>query len=96
MVLTQIGWTIIGLEILLLLIWCYQVWFTQQDDPAGKGLAIPFLLALAGYTLVGIVLMLFRSKWTTVTAVVMGGLPLAVVVYGLSNYWKNRSQSPRQ
>lgn len=91
MALTQLGWTFIGLEILLLLIWSYQVWFTNQNDPAGKGLAIPFILALAGYILVGIVLMLIRTKGCTIAAIVMGALPLVVVVYGLWNYWKNRS-----
>lgn len=41
------GWTTVVLEIILLLIWIYSVFFTRNGtDPAGKGLATVFIIGL--------------------------------------------------
>lgn len=80
------GWIAIILEILLLLLWVYDVFFSRNGtDPAGKGTAIPFLLALVAYIVVGIVLMLIHRYWSTIVVLVMAVLPLGIVIIGL---WK--------
>ncbi len=80
------GWIAIILEILLLLLWVYAIFFSRNGtDPAGKGTAIPFLLALVAYIVVGILLMLVQRNWSTIIVLVMSVVPLGIVIIG---WWK--------
>jgi glucan phosphoethanolaminetransferase (alkaline phosphatase superfamily) len=83
------GWIAIILEILLLLLWVYDVFFSRNEtDPAGKGTAIPFLLGLVAYIVVGILLMLVHRNWSTIAVLVMAVLTLGIVIIGLRKQYE--------
>ena len=78
------GWTAVVLEIILLLIWIYSVFFTRNGtDPAGKGLATVFIIGLGIYIAAGVVLMLLQRSWSIILVLVMAAVPLALVIIGL-------------
>lgn len=81
------GWIAIALELLLLLIWIYSIFFKPNGtDPAGRGIAMGFVLALCIYIGVGILFMFLQKTWSMILTLVMAAIPLAVVVIGL---WKH-------
>lgn len=85
------GWIIIILEITLLLVWIYSIFLKKNGtDPAGKGIAIVFLLGLIFYVIAGIVLMLVGRGWSIILVFLMGLLPLGFVIMGL---WKQYGPS---
>lgn len=91
MTLQLAGWIAVGLEIVLLLCWLYNVYGPNSGvDPAGEGIAQLFLIALSAYLLVSIVLMLRNTKTGTIVVLVMAGIPLILTVYGLWRYYSNR------
>ena len=80
------GWIAIGLEIVLLLIWIYSIFFQPNGtDPAGKGTAMVFVIGLGIYIAGSALLLQMGRTWSVVLALVMAGIPLAIVVIGL---WK--------
>jgi hypothetical protein len=85
------GWTAIALEIVLLLVWVYHIFFSaNKTDPAGEGMAMFFLIALGLYIGAGVVLMMLKKNWSMTLALVMALIPLAVVVYGLLKHYGSR------
>ena len=52
-------------------------------DPAGRGMAMGFVLALAGYIAGSILLLLLQRNWSVVLALVMAVVPLVIVVIGV-------------
>ena len=91
MTLQHAGWAAVALEGLLLTIWLYNAFGPNAGtDAAGRGIATPFLIALCCYLLVSVVLMLLHTRTCTIIVLVMAGLPLTVVVYGLWRYYSNR------
>jgi len=87
MTIYKTGWIAIAIEIIILLIWLYNVYGSKNGtDAAGKGLAMVYILALAAYTLIGIILMLINNKYCTIAVIVMAAVPLLVVLYGLFRY----------
>jgi len=79
------GWIAIVLEIVLLLIWVYSIFFTNQTDPAGQGMAMGFVLALCIYIGVGVLFMWMQKTWSMILVLIMAAIPLSIVVIGL---WK--------
>jgi hypothetical protein len=80
------GWIIIALEIVLLLIWIYNIFLsTKGTDPAGKGVAMVFLIGLIAYIVGGVLLLLLRQTWSVLLVLIMGVIPLGIVIIGL---WK--------
>ncbi|MEI9943330.1 MAG: hypothetical protein WDN26_03845 [Chitinophagaceae bacterium] len=78
------GWICIALEILLLLIWVYSIFFTTNGtDPAGRGTATVFVIGLCIYIAASILLLLMGKTWSVVLVLVMAGIPLAIVCIGL-------------
>lgn len=74
----------IALELILLLVWAYSIFLKPNGtDPAGKGIAVVFLLCLAGYIAAGILLLLSKRFWPMVLVLVMAAIPLAIVIIGL-------------
>ena len=90
------GWTVIALEILLLIIWVYSIFIKPNGtDPAGKGIAIVFLLGLITYVIVGIVLIGLGKNWSLILALVMGAIPLWIVLVGLWKQYGHRKNQYR-
>ena len=88
MTMYKAGWLAIALEIIILLLWLYNIFFAKNGtDAAGKGLGQLYVLALAAYIIPGIVLMLINNKYCTIAVLVMAALPLLIVVYGLIRYY---------
>ena len=88
MTMYKIGWLAIALEVTILLIWFYNIFFAKNGtDAAGKGLGQLYVLALAAYIIIGIILMLINNKYCTIAVLIMAALPLLVVVYGLIRYY---------
>lgn len=84
-------WTVIFLEIVLLLIWFYSIFIKPNGtDPAGKGIAIVFLLGLIAYIIGGILLVWIGNTWALILVLVMGAIPLAIVLIGLWKQYGNR------
>ena len=80
------GSIIIFLEVVLLLIWVYSIFIKPNGtDPAGKGMAIVFLLGLIVYIIAGVLLVWIGKGWSLVLVLVMGAIPLGIVLIGL---WK--------
>jgi hypothetical protein len=80
------GQIAIALEIILLLVWAYHIFLKPNGtDPAGKGIAMLFLLGLAGYIAGSTVLLLLRKTWSIWLVLIMAAIPLAIVIIGL---WK--------
>jgi len=78
------GMVAIALEVILLLIWAYSIFLKPNGtDPAGQGTAIVFLLALAGYIVAGVLLLLSKKFWPMVLVLVMAAIPLGIVIIGL-------------
>ena len=85
------GWTVIFLEILLLIIWVYSIFIKQNGtDPAGKGIAIVFLLGLIAYIIGGILLIWVGRNWSLILVLIMGAIPLGIVLIGLWKQYGNR------
>lgn len=85
------GYIVISLEIVLLLIWFYSIFIkTNGTDPAGKGMAIVFLLGLILYIVAGIVLVWIGKTWSLVLVLIMGAIPLGIVLIGLWKQYGNR------
>jgi hypothetical protein len=81
-----IGCIAITLEIILLLIWIYQIFLSPNGtDPAGQGIAMVFLLGLIAYIAGGIALLLLRQTWSMLLVLIMAAIPLGIVGIGL---WK--------
>ena len=88
MTMYKIGWLVIALEVTILLIWFCNIFFAKNGtDAAGKGLGQLYVLALAAYIIIGIILMLINNKYCTIAVLIMAALPLIVVVYGLIRYY---------
>ena len=84
MILFNAGVVAIALQIILLLIWAYSIFLKPNGtDPAGQGIAMGFLLGLAGYIALAILLLLSRKTWCMVLVLVMAAIPLAIVIIGL-------------
>lgn len=80
----QAAWIAIVLEIILLLIWIYSIFFqVNGTDPAGRGMAMGFVLALAAYIGASIFLLMLQRNWSVALALLMAGIPLVIVVVGL-------------
>lgn len=91
MTLTQIGWIGIGLELILFLIWLFFTLFPGSGaDPAGKGMAAGFTVALGIYILIGVLLMLCRVKFCTILAILMAALPLLYMLIGTTRHFLSR------
>jgi hypothetical protein len=89
------GWVAIILEIILLMIWVYSIFFrTNGTDPAGKGIAMVFVLGLSAYIAAGILLMITQKTWSVILALVMAGLPLTIVFIGLWKQYGSRRNEP--
>lgn len=85
------GWITICLEIALLLVWVYSIFIRKNGtDPAGKGMAMVFLLCLILYVVAGIILMSIGTVWSLLLVLMMGLLPLSIVFIGL---WKEYGPS---
>ena len=85
------SWTVICLEAVLLLIWVYSIFIKPNGtDPAGKGIAIVFLLGLIAYIIGGILLVWIGKTWSLILVLVMGAIPLAIVLIGLWKQYGNR------
>ena len=84
MTLETIARTIVALEIVVLLIWLFQIWFPSSGaDPAGKGLGAVYTLGLTVYVIIGLGFMLIHTPWSMVIAAITALLPIGVTVYGL-------------
>jgi hypothetical protein len=85
------GWTVIFLEILLLIIWTYSIFIKPNGtDPAGKGIAIVFLLGLIACIIGGILLIWVGRNWSLILVLIMGAIPLGMVLIGLWKQYGNR------
>ncbi|MBC7850692.1 MAG: hypothetical protein H7Y31_13205 [Chitinophagaceae bacterium] len=90
--LSMAGWIAIGLEIVLFLIWVYNVFGPGNGtDPAGRGMAQLFLIGLVTYILAGILLLRLESLWTSISVLVMSAIPLTLVIVGLVKYYGSRN-----
>ena len=88
------SWTVICLEAVLLLIWVYSIFIKPNGtDPAGKGIAIVFLLGLIAYIIAGVFLVWIGKNWSLILVLVMGAIPLGIVLIGL---WKQYGQRKNQ
>jgi len=86
-----IGWIAIAMEIILLMIWVYSIFFVKNGtDPAGKGIAMGFLIALCMWVGGGILLLLLQHTWSTVIVLIMAGIPLSIVVIGLIKHFSSK------
>jgi hypothetical protein len=84
-------WIVIVLEIILLLIWAYQLFFSSNaTDPAGSGIAQFLVILSAGYIGLGIYFMTLQKNWATVVALIMGLIPIAAVGYMLIKNYSSR------
>jgi hypothetical protein len=91
MTLETITRTLVALEIVVLLIWLFQIWFPGKGaDPAGKGLGAVYTLGLTVYVVIGLGFLLIYTPWSMVIAAVMAVLPIGVTIYGLIRWIKNR------
>ena len=87
------GWIVVLLEIVLLLIWFYSIFIKSNGtDPAGKGIAIVFLLGLIAYIIGGILLIWIGKAWSLILVLVMGAIPLGIVLIGLWKQYGNRKR----
>jgi hypothetical protein len=87
------AWVAIILEIVLLLIWVYSIFFQPNGtDPAGRGMAMVFVIGLCAYIGGGILLLLLQRTWSTVIVLVMACLPLAIVAIGLVKHYAGNSK----
>ena len=87
------GWTVVFLEIVLLLIWIYSIFIKPNGtDPAGKGMAIVFLLGLIAYIIAGAALVWIGKSWSLVLVLLMGAIPLGIVLIGLWKQYGNRKK----
>ena len=87
------GWIIVALEIILLLLWINDLFFSRNGtDPAGRGMAMFFLFALVAYVGVGILFMVIARPWSLLSALIMGALPLTIVVIGLVKQSRSKRQ----
>ena len=85
------GWIAILLEIILLITWIYNIFFKPNGtDPAGKGLAIAFVLGLILYIAIGIVLMLVQRTWSIVLVLMMASVPVVIVLIGVSRQYPTK------
>jgi glucan phosphoethanolaminetransferase (alkaline phosphatase superfamily) len=88
------AWTVIILEIALLLVWIYSIFIkTNGTDPAGKGTAMVFVIGLILYIVAGMVLVWAGRTWSLVLAIVMGVVPMMIVAKGL---WKEYGPSGKR
>jgi len=87
MTLYKAGWIAVIIEAIILLIWLYAAFGSRNGtDTAGRGLATVYILALAAYMVLGIILMLINNKYCSIAVIVMAVIPLLVVFYGLVRY----------
>jgi len=87
MTIYKAGWIAVIAEAIILLIWLYAAFGSRNGtDAAGRGLATVYILALASYTVLGIILMLINNKYCSIAVIVMAVIPLLVVFYGLVRY----------
>jgi len=88
------GWILVGLQIVLLLLWVYDVYkpCNNRNDAAGKALAKVFILALLLYVLVEAILMLFKKPYLVVAVYCMSGVPVVITIIGLVRYMKGRKR----
>ena len=88
MTLYKAGWIGVAIEILILLIWLYDIYFSKNGtDAAGKGLAMVYILALAAYILISVILMLVNNRYCTIAVLIMAAIPVLIVIYGLIRYY---------
>jgi len=88
MTIYKTGWLAIALEMVIVLTWCYNLYFAKNGtDAAGKGLGGLYVLALTVYVIIGVILMLVNNKYCTIAVLIMAALPLFVVVYGVTRYY---------
>jgi len=91
------GCIVIILEIILLLIWAYNIFLSPNGtDPAGKGLAMVFLFGLIGYIGAGILLLLLRQTWSALLVLIMAAIPLGIVIIGLWKQYGTARKKPYQ
>ena len=90
MSLDKTGWLVIAIEVIVLLIWLYDVYGSRNGtDAAGKGLAMVYILALSAYIVIGMILLLINNKYCTIAVICMAAIPLLLVIYGLIRYYLN-------
>jgi len=88
MTLYKAGWIGVAIEILILLVWLYDIYFSKKGtDAAGKGLAMLYILALAAYILISVILMLVNNRYCTTAVLILAAIPVLVVIYGLIRYY---------
>jgi hypothetical protein len=88
----KLGWLAVILELVLLLVWLYSVYGPGKGtDAAGKGLAMIYLLALSGYILISMMLMLFNNRYCTITVLILTLVPLSLVIIGLLRHFITRT-----
>ena len=81
------GWIAVIIEAIILLIWLYAAFGSRNGtDAAGRGLATVYILALAAYTVLGVILMLINNRYCSIAVIIMAVVPLLIVVYGLIRY----------
>jgi hypothetical protein len=91
MTLETITRTLVALEIVVLLIWLFQIWFPGSGaDPAGKGLGVVYTLGLGIYVVIGLGFMLIHAPWSMAVVAVLALLPIGVTIYGLIRWIKYR------
>lgn len=85
------GKVAIALQIILLLIWAYSIFLSPNGtDPAGRGIAMVFLLGLVGYIVLGIFFLRLQKKWSLILVLVMAAIPLFIVIIGLIKEYGHR------
>ncbi|MBX2889500.1 MAG: hypothetical protein KF734_01110 [Saprospiraceae bacterium] len=87
----QFAWTLIALDVLLVLLWLWSLIFPRSGtDAAGRGLGQAYVLALGIYVALCALMLLLKVKWLTILATILAALPLLVALYGLLRWLRTR------